>query len=332
MFTSLQRLDLGLDLGTSKFSICSRSEGVLCSEPAYIAFDLSPKGRSRIIAVGREAESMLGKTPPGIQVLRPMRDGIIVHSELAVQLLQTLFKSLRLHRFVRRHRHLLVGRILGASSIEQKAFFDVARALGASSIKTIEEPLAAAVGSHLSIDDPHGHLLLDVGSGVSEVVIVSLGRIIAGKSIRVGGESMDRAIIGWMMKRHGLIISAATARKAKEQLSQAPDSLVVLHGFHHLDRRPFEISISSCELLAAIQPAILQIVAMIKSMLEELTPELAVDVIESGLHLSGGGAYTASLREELENQTQLDVHLTDDPGGAVVRGCHSMLSYFKYVG
>lgn len=333
MLKSLIGTDLGIDLGTSKFSICTRSEGILCSEPAYVALQKQPKASWRVIAVGTEAEAMVGKSPPQIAVLCPMREGIIVDPNLAALLLQNLMRRCGIHRFFLRRPRLLIGSILGATQIERKAFVDIAASLSGAHFKIIHEPLAAAIGSQLPIDEAYGQLILDVGSGASEVSIVARGKIVAGRSIRIGGQNMDRAIQDVVLQRYQIQISPETARRTKESLSSQspPNHSTVLSGFHLHHRRPSEAAVASSLLMEALQGPIRQIGDMVHTLLSELSPEFAVDVIEGGLHLSGGGAFTPGLREHLIEQTQLDVHLVKEPSQAVVRGCLAALRYYDYV-
>lgn len=322
--------DIGIDLGSSKFSLCSRSEGVLISEPAYIAVRGSAD-RPEIVAVGSEAAAMLGKGPPGIRICSPMGEGVIERPYLASLLLRELGKKVGVRRFFAGRRRIVVGAILGASPIEERVFSEVASALGASDVKIVKEPLAAAIGQSVAIDEPFGQMLVDVGSGVTEAIVFGMRKIISGRSLRGGGAAMDEAIVDAIYRRHGVRVAIATARSVKERLGTTAQPRFDLPGIDVSQGLPRLISVGREELVEALQKPIQQIVGIVQELLSELAPDLAADLIASGILLCGGGAYTSSLREQLEAATQLDVRIGELPSEAVVRGCHSILKYFELV-
>ncbi len=333
MFAKMYQSDIGIDLGTSKFSICSRSEGILISEPAYIAFR-GPPDRPQIVAVGSVAAAMMGKAPEGIQVLSPMHEGVIERPFLASLLLRELAKRAGVRKFFSGRRRAIVGSILGASPIEERAFIEVASSIGTSQVKVVKEPLAAAIGHRIPIDEPFGQMLIDVGSGVTEAIVFGLRKIIAGRSLRIGGCSMDQAIVASIHNKYGVLISLSAARAAKEMISSGSlsGSTITLQGFDSQQRLPRSVTVSQEGIEDALHRPIEQIVDMVKQVLEEIAPELSADLIASGLMLCGGGAYTASLRDCLEAATCLDVRIGEKPSEAVVRGCHSILKYVDLLG
>ena len=263
-----------------------------------------------------------------------MREGIIVAPKLAVALLQSLVKKSGLKRWFRRPRHLLVGSIWGATPAEKKAFIEVAAAsMGSVSIKTIPEPLAAAIGCHLAIDDPHGQILLDVGSGASEVIIIAQGKIIAGQSIRFGGQHMDNAIAAYLRQQGCHRISLNEARRIKESLGNNAAQLATpLISSQFLDLpRSKHLNVRDSELVSALELPLQAILTMVQNLLQEIKPELSVALIESGMVLTGGGALTYTLKERLESSTGLQVRIAPDPRAAVARGCQYALNYFDLV-
>lgn len=330
MLRRIYQPDIGIDLGTSKFSLCTRSEGLLISEPAYIAlrgtFD-----RPEIVAVGSEAAAMLGKGPPSIEICSPMREGVIERPYLASLLLKELARKVGIRRLFSGRRRMLVGTILGANPIEAKVFSEVASTLGASEIKLVKEPLAAAIGHTMGFDEPFGQLLVDVGSGVTEAIVFGMRRIIAGRSLRGGGTAMDEAIVEAIYRRYGVRVPLVAARSVKEELSSSTQKTFEVPGIDRSKGLPRLLTVTRGELLEVLEKPIGQIVMMVQELLSELAPDLSADLIASGIVLCGGGAYTATLRERLAAGTQLEVRIGDHPKDAVVRGCHSILKYVDLV-
>ncbi len=330
----LGNIDIGIDLGTSKFSVCVKGEGVIATESAYIAYQGEQLRANTIVAVGNAAEALVGRCPKGVQVMSPMKDGVIIDATVASLLLKQLMKQTGLARHLPRRR-VLVGALLGASEIEKRAFIEVASSLGVSVTKTVSEPLAAAIGCGLPIDEPNAHMLVDIGSGATEIVVVSLGEVITGRSLRIGGDAMDAAISNHVLYTHKLAIGSQTAKAAKEWLSwnDGSESLssLLLKGTDIQTRAPFAIKVGREEMQAAIDRPVQKIVDLVKSTFEKLCPEVSADLIENGIFLSGGGSLCPEIQKRIAKATDLDVKVAVDPSGAVVRGCNLMIQNYHLV-
>lgn len=321
--------DLALDLGTSKFSICVRGEGLVVSEAPYIAFRGQTPNRASIVAIGDDAKALLGKVPRGtIQVLSPMQDGVIVDSHQAGIILQHLADKAGI-RWRRGRSATLVTALLGASPLERKAFGDVAESLGRSRIVILDEPLAAANALDVDLSEPYAQLIIDIGEGASEALVVSMGQKVIGSSIRIGGQAMDHAIQDYSRRVHHLILAKDYACQLKESMPNS-DSFS-LRGMDRASQIPGFRTCTREDLEQVIQDVFAPIVQMVRDILSVLPPDMAVDLIENGIHLCGGAARSFGLREAIALATDLDVHLIDQPEAAVIRGCGRILNYVDYV-
>jgi len=322
--------DLGFDLGNSKFSICVRGGGIIASEASYVAFKGRSLHESTVIAIGDEAKSMHGKTHPGLQVLTPMQTGVIVDCRVASILLKAMLKKVGLRWYMAKPR-ILVGTLFGASSIERKAFIDVAASVGPSKVLPVYEPLAAANGINIDIASAYANVVVDIGEGATEAMVVASGEKVLAGSIRVGGYNLDLAIVDLLRRRHGLVITTNQARQIKEELTtESESSWISVRGFKLLTSCPDSKLIDKKELSAALVPIYSQIKSFILATLEKLPPEVAVDLIDNGIHLCGGGAQSELLVEMIEEATKLKVHVAARPSEAVIRGCINMLNFIHF--
>ena len=322
--------DLGFDLGNSKFSICVRGGGIVASEASYVAFKGRSLHESSVVAIGDEAKSMHGKTHPGLQVLTPMQAGVIVDCRVASMLLKAMLKKAGLRWYMSKPR-ILVGTLYGASSIERKAFIDTAESVGPSKILSVYEPLAAANGIGIDVASAFANIVVDIGEGATEAMVVASGEKVLAGSIRVGGYNLDLAIVDLLRRKHGMAITTNQARQIKETLTTDAEQLwVPVRGFKLLTGCPDSKQISKDELNAALMPIYSQIKTFVLSTLEKLPPEIAVDLIDNGIHLCGGGAQSQILVEMIAESTKLNVQVAARPSDAVIRGCNNMLSFIRF--
>lgn len=318
--------DIGIDLGTSKFSICVKGEGVIATESAHIAYRGDTLTSSSVVAVGDAALALWGRCPMGVTVVSPMKDGVIVDAGTASILLNRLMQKHNLGSQLSRRR-VLVATLFGATEIEHRAFIDVASSLGVKTIKTVAEPLAAAVGSGLPMDEPRARMLVDIGSGATEMIVVSRGQVVSGRSLRIGGDAMDEAIVHYALHALKVRIGSQVARSAKEWLSStSPEtSFFLLKGIDLPSRSPTAVLVSREELRSALYHAMEEIVTLVASEFAHLTPEIATDLVDTGISLSGGSALSATIQKRISDACHLDVNVVHDPSYAVVRGCDYMI-------
>jgi rod shape-determining protein MreB len=323
--------DIAVDLGTSKIAAFVRGEGLVFEEPAYIAFRQNVRGTTETIAVGHEAAQMCGRTPPRTTVVKPIQDGVINDSRAAGLLLQALLHKHNTGGQAARRR-FLVGSLFGANSMELRAFERVAQSIGARKIKLVSEPLAAAVGAELPIDEPRANMVVDVGGGATEAIVVSMKRIVSGGSVRIGGDSMNQAVIKLLRRTYGIDVSLEEAKRLKESVGAADNvaGALEVRGFDIRLRRPSLVAVRIADLQGALNSSISSIAEMVKRVVDGLPAELAADLLDSGITLTGGAAGTLGLRQRIEDAIQVDVTVLIDPQQAVIKGCGRMLEYYDY--
>ena len=317
--------DIAIDLGTANTLVFVRDEGIVASEPSVVAVDTTT---GEVHAVGDEAQRMIGRTPATISAVRPLRHGVIADFEVTEQMLRYFFGKVHRGRFA--HPRVIMCAPSGITDVEQRALTEACLAAGARSTHLIEEPLAAAIGAGLEIDKPRATAVVDVGGGTSEVAVLSLGAIVASRSVRVGGYDFDEAVAAFLRHRHGLAIGERSAEHLKRQVgSVLPDTREAsdtVRGRDPASGLPREVTITSEELREALEPLAAEIVAAVAGTLEETPPELASDLAERGVLLAGGGALLWGLAERLEAETGLTVRMADDPLTCVALGAGQALS------
>ena len=315
--------DLAIDLGTSHTRIFLRGQGIVTNEPTVVAVARDHTGTRRVSAVGRAAKEMLGRTPGGIEAIRPMRHGVIADFESVSAMLRYFIRSLHGSRSLSAPRTIVCVPV-GVTEVEKRAVREAVLTAGAREVFLIEEPMAAAIGADLPITEPSGNMVVDVGGGRTEVAVISLSGIVFANSVRVGGERMDDAIVQYVKRRYNLLLGDQTAEDVKIKIGSASDvgSLeeMEIKGRDVVGGVPKTIVLNSDEVRDALAEAVSAIVEAVRVSLERTPPELAADIVDRGIVLSGGGSLLKNLDALLREETGLPVMVADDPMCAVVRG------------
>lgn len=325
--------DLAIDLGTSNTLIYQKGAGVVCNEPSVVAVhDDGTTGRRKILAVGAEAKSMLGRTPESITAIRPMKEGVIADFEVAQEMLRQLIRK------VSKRKTLVKPRIIicvphGITEVEKRAVRDSAESAGAREVYLIEEPMAAAIGAGLPVTEPCGSMILDIGGGTTEIAIISLKGIVYSRSLRVGGDKMDEAISSYLKRHYNVLVGERTAEQIKIAIGAAMPSgenlSIEIRGRDLVQGIPRSITIGEDEVREALQEPINQILEVVRTALEKTPPELSSDIMERGITITGGAALLRNLDRLISKETGLPVVLVDDPISAVVLGAGTVLDQLE---
>lgn len=318
--------DLSIDLGTANTLIYVRGRGIVLNEPSAVAIRTDPghNGSRRVEAYGIEAKRMVGRTPQHIQAVRPMRDGVIADFNITEKMLQHFIKKVHDARFFRPSPRVLVCVPCGATQVERRAIRESAIGAGARQVYLVDEPMAAAVGAGMPVDEPRGSMVLDIGGGTSEVAVLSLDGIVYSASVRIGGDRFDEAIINYVRRNYGALIGEATAERIKHEIGSAYPGKELLEmevkGRNLSEGVPRSFTVNSNEILEALQEPLYGIVAAVKKALEQTPPELGADVAERGIMLTGGGALLRDMDRLIMEETGLPVLIAEDPLTCVTRG------------
>jgi rod shape-determining protein MreB len=318
--------DLAIDLGTANTLIYVRGKGVVLDEPSVVAIrqEGGPNGKKVIQEVGLAAKQMLGRTPGNINAIRPMKDGVIADFTVTEQMLKHFIKKVHNTRLFKPSPRMIICVPCGSTQVERRAIRESAIGAGASRVYLIEEPMAAAIGADLPVGEPTGSMVVDIGGGTTEVGVISLGGLVYTGSVRVGGDKMDEAIINYIRRNYGMLIGETTAEQIKKEIGSAfPGSEVrekEVKGRNLAEGIPRSFTISSNEILEALTEPLNQIVSAVKSALEQTPPELAADIAEKGMVITGGGALLRDIDRLLMEETGLPVIVAEDPLTCVVRG------------
>jgi len=318
--------DLAIDLGTANTLIYVRGKGIVLDEPSVVAIrqEGGPNGKKVIQEVGLAAKQMLGRTPGNITAIRPMKDGVIADFTVTEQMLKHFIKKVHNTRIFKPSPRIIICVPCGSTQVERRAIRESAIGAGASSVYLIEEPMAAAIGADLPVGDATGSMVVDIGGGTTEVGVISLGGLVYKGSVRVGGDKMDEAIINYIRRNYGMLIGETTAEQIKKEIGSAfPGSEVrekEVKGRNLAEGIPRSFTISSNEILEALNEPLNQIVSAVKSALEQTPPELAADIAEKGMVITGGGALLRDIDRLLMEETGLPVIVAEDPLTCVVRG------------
>lgn len=321
---SFMSADMAIDLGTANTLVYVRDRGIVLNEPSVVAISLIG-GKKQILAVGNEAKQMLGRTPGNIMAIRPLRDGVIADFEVTEAMIKHFIRKVHNRRsFVSPKMVICVPS--GSTAVEQRAIVESAESAGASEVFLIEEPMAAAIGAGLPVTEPSGSMVVDIGGGTTEVAVISLGGIVYARSVRVGGDKMDEAIIAYIRRVHNLLIGETTAERIKKEIGSAwPPSegdgrYMEIKGRDLMNGVPKEVLVTERQVAESLAEPVGQIVEAVKVALEHTPPELAADIAEKGIVLTGGGSLLSNLDYVLRHATGLAVTIADDPLSCVALG------------
>ena len=326
-FTQWYSTDLAIDLGTANTLIYAKGHGVVLNEPSVVAIQhvAGIRGKKNVIAVGREAKSMLGRVPYSIEAIRPMKDGVIADFTITEQMLKHFIRSIHAKSFLRPSPRIIICVPCGSTQVERRAIRESALAAGASEVYLIEEPMAAAIGAGLPVADACGSMVVDIGGGTTEVAIISLGGMVYKGSVRIGGDKFDEAIVNFIRRNYGMLIGDQTAENLKKQIGVAYPSAeykeMEVTGRNLAQGIPQSFTVSTTEMLEALNEPLNGLVTAIKIALENTPPELSSDIADRGIVLTGGGALLKDLDKMISEETGIPVILADEPLTCVVRGC-----------
>jgi rod shape-determining protein MreB and related proteins len=317
--------DLSIDLGTANTMIYARSLGIVLNEPSVVSVQSDPKqGGKTVVAVGAEAKKMLGRTPGQITCVRPLRDGVIADFKYTEVMLQYFIDKVHGHRLLRPSPRVLVSVPFGSTQVERRAIRDSAEGAGARKVDIVHEPMAAAVGAGLPAHEARGSMVLDIGGGTSEVAVISLNGIVYAASVRMGGDKFDEAITQYIRRNYGILIGEATAERVKIEIGLAyPGGAarqMTIRGRNLSEGMPREFTMTSNEVLEALDEPLQTIVSAVRQALERTPPDLGGDVAERGIMLTGGGALLRGIDKLIAKETGLPVVIADDPLSCVARG------------
>ncbi|MEA2015558.1 MAG: rod shape-determining protein [Actinomycetota bacterium] len=321
--------DMGIDLGTANTLVYVKGKGIILEEPSVVAID---RERKRILAVGQEAKKMVGRTPDNIIATRPLKNGVIADFETTEKMLRYFIQ--RVHKNVAFARPRIVICVpSGITPVEKKAVVEATEQAGARAAYIIEEPLAAAIGSGLSIDEPRGSMIIDIGGGTSEVAVISLGGIVVSQSLRIGGDDMDEAITYYLKKEHNLYLGERTAEKVKMEIGSAfpleNEEKMEINGRDLITGLPKTIIITSQQIRRALEKVLGDIVNSIVEVLDVTPPELSSDIMKKGIVMAGGGSLLKGLAERISRETHCPVYLAEDPMAAVAMGAGKCVEDFN---
>ncbi|MDP2905453.1 MAG: rod shape-determining protein [Candidatus Omnitrophota bacterium] len=323
--------DMGIDLGTASTLVYVKGEGVVLCEPSVVAIE---RGTSKVLAVGEEAKRMLGRTPGNIIAIRPMKDGVIADFEITEAMLRYFIKKVH-HRRVLVRPRIVIAIPSGITEVEKRAVKDSAERAGAREVFLVEEPIAAAIGVGLPIQEPVGNMIIDIGGGTTELAVISLSGTVFSKSIRIGGDEMDEAIIEYLKKTYNLMVGERTAEEIKIKIGSAypleEEMSMEVKGRDLVAGLPKTVTVTSEEIRESLQEPLRAIVEVTKISLERTPPELAADLIDHGIVMAGGGSLLRGLDKLISEETGLPVHIAEDPLTAVAEGTGKVLNEIHYL-
>ncbi len=326
--------DMAIDLGTANTLVYVKGRGIVLNEPSVVAI-ADIRGRKQVLAVGDEAKLMLGRTPGNIAAIRPLRDGVIADFEVAEEMIKHFIRKVHNRRSFASPL-IIVCVPSGSTAVERRAIQESAESAGARKVLLIEEPMAAAIGAGLPVTEPSGSMVVDIGGGTTEVAVISLGGIVYSRSVRVGGDKMDEAVISYIRRTHNLLIGESSAERIKMEIgaATAPDDeaegiMTEVKGRDLMNGVPREVLVSQREIAFALMEPVTQIVEAVKVALENTPPELAADIVDKGIVLTGGGALLYRLDEVLRDATGLPVVVAEEPLSCVALGTGRALEELK---
>lgn len=320
LMINLTRKNIAIDLGTANTLVWVSGEGIIANEPTVVATSVED---NKVVAVGEEAKKMLGRTPEALMANRPMRDGVIADYQVTETMLKYFIGKVT-GRFTLFRPNVMVCVPAGCTQVERRAALDATLSAGVAHAYLIDEPLAAAIGAGIPVSAPSGHMIVDSGGGSTEAAVISLGGVVVHKSVRVAGTKIDEAIIAFMKKKHNLVIGDTTAEDIKIKIGSAlklpKEEKLEISGRDLVFGLPRTVTVTSTEVTEAIRPTLLQMVGAVKAVLEDTPPELAADIIDKGIIMSGGTSLLRNLNKFLTEETGVPAHVSDEPLLCVVRG------------
>ncbi|MFB4168525.1 rod-share determining protein MreBH [Virgibacillus sp. JSM 102003] len=318
----LSNAEIGIDLGTANILIYSKTKGIVLNEPSVVAIDMNTK---QVVAVGSEAKEMVGKTPQNIVPIRPLKDGVIADYDVTAQMLKAFLKKVsKKMGLSMRKPTVVVCTPSGSTTVERRAIHNAVTSYGAKHVHLIEEPVAAAIGADLPVDEPIANVIVDIGGGTSEVGIISFGGVVSCNSIRIGGDKMDEEITHFIRKKYNILIGERTAENIKMDIGHAheehTEEKMEVRGRDMVTGLPKTVTVSSREIYSALKESLQQILETIRATLEECPPELSGDIVDRGIVLTGGGALLNGMKDWLADEIIVPVHIAPNPLESVAIG------------
>ena len=336
MFSNLfgvMSADMAIDLGTANTLVYVKSRGIVLNEPSVVAI-INHRGKKQVLAVGDEAKMMLGRTPGNIEAIRPLRDGVIADFDIAEEMIKHFINKVHNRRSFASPQ-VIIAVPSGSTAVERRAIQESAESAGARRVFLIEEPMAAAIGAGLPVTEPTGSMVVDIGGGTTEVAVLSLGGIVYARSVRIGGDKMDEAIIGYIRRNHNLLVGESSAERIKNEIGTAcppedgsGDSMQI-KGRDLMNGVPKELLITERQISESLAEPVGAIIEAVKVALEHTAPELAADIVDKGIILTGGGALLGNMDMVLRNATGLPVSIADEPLSCVALGTGRALEELK---
>ena len=326
--------DMGIDLGTANTLVLVKDKGIIINEPSVVAVQREKYGKQKILAVGHEAKEMVGKTPGDIEAIRPMRDGVIADFDMTEKMIRYFIEKTHRRKSFLRPR-IIISVPYGLTQVERKAVRESALSAGAREVFLIEEPMAAAIGANLPVREPQGNLVVDIGGGTTEIGVVSLGGLVISKSIRTAGDKIDMSIVNYIKEKYTLLIGERAGEDIKISVGSAiqlPEELsIVVKGRDQISGLLSRVELTSEDVREAMREPLKEIADALKTVLEMMPPDLAGDIVENGIVLTGGGALIRGLDKYLSDIVKLPVFVADDPLLAVARGTGKALEEIKFL-
>ena len=326
--------DMGIDLGTANTLVLVKDKGIIINEPSVVAVQREKYGKQKILAVGHEAKEMVGKTPGDIEAIRPMRDGVIADFDMTEKMIRYFIEKTHRRKSFLRPR-IIISVPYGLTQVERKAVRESALSAGAREVFLIEEPMAAAIGANLPVREPQGNLVVDIGGGTTEIGVVSLGGLVISKSIRTAGDKIDMSIVNYIKEKYNLLIGERAGEDIKISVGSAiqlPEELsIVVKGRDQISGLLSRVELTSEDVREAMREPLKEIADALKTVLEMMPPDLAGDIVENGIVLTGGGALIRGLDKYLSDIVKLPVFFADDPLLAVARGTGKALEEIKFL-
>jgi rod shape-determining protein MreB len=326
LFSRVFSSDIGIDLGTANVLVNVSNKGIVINEPSVVAVD---RRSGKVVHIGADAKKMLGRTPDEIIACRPMKDGVIADFKLVESMLQHFIKVVQKYPLFFLRPRVVIGVPSGITEVEKRAVVDAAQRAGAKEVHLVAEPMAAAIGMGIPVEDPSGNMVIDIGGGTSEIAVIALYGIVCDTSVRVGGDEMDEAIIDYLKRTYNLLVGESTAEQIKLQIGSAfpleEELEMQVKGRDQTAGIPRTMNISSVEVREALNQPVTSIVEAVKQALERTPPELSADILDKGIVMTGGGAQLRGLDERLRQETNLPVNVIDDPLVCVCKGTARIL-------